>query len=108
MMHQDQRDGTGQDRGLEDLAWMDEGLIGGADRDDLIGDGLVTTVEVKRQEMLAGVVRTLAPVIVQHGIATAEEIDVPTLQQRIADAVADANAVILPPTVSGGWGKRAP
>jgi SAM-dependent methyltransferase len=56
--------------------------------------------------LLAGVVRTLAPVIVQHGIATAEALDVATLEQRIGAAVRDANAVILPPTVVGAWGRR--
>lgn len=56
--------------------------------------------------LLAGVVRSLSPAILQHGIATAEEMALPTLQQRIADAVRDANAVILPPTVAGAWGRR--
>jgi len=56
--------------------------------------------------LLAGVVRSLSPAILQHGIATAEEMDLPTLQQRIADAVREANAVILPPTVAGAWGRR--
>ena len=56
--------------------------------------------------LLAGVVRSLAPAIVQHGIATPEEMDVPTLQQRIAEAVRNADAVIQPPTVAGAWGRR--
>ena len=56
--------------------------------------------------LLAGVVRSLSPAILQHGIATAEEMELPTLQQRITDAVREANAVILPPTVAGAWGRR--
>ena len=56
--------------------------------------------------LLAGVVRSLSPTIVQHGIATAEEMDLPTLQERIAAAIRDADAVILPPTVAGAWGRR--
>lgn len=56
--------------------------------------------------LLAGVVRSLSPAILQHGIATAEEMDLTTLQQRIADAVREADSVILPPTVAGAWGRR--
>ncbi len=57
--------------------------------------------------LLAGVLRTLAPVIVQHGIATSEALGIDTLEQRIAAAVRDAGAVILPPTVVGAWGTAA-
>ena len=56
--------------------------------------------------LLAGVVRSLSPAILEHGIATAEEMDLPTLQQRFTHAVREANAVILPPTVAGAWGRR--
>jgi hypothetical protein len=54
--------------------------------------------------MLSGVVRSLAPAIVRHGIATAGEIDLPTLEQRIAEATRTSGALILPPTVVGAWG----
>lgn len=54
--------------------------------------------------LLAGVVRSLAPVITSRGIATAEEMDLATLEQRMADAVRQADAVVLPPTVVGAWG----
>jgi len=54
--------------------------------------------------MLSGVVRSLAPAIVRCGIATAGEIDLPTLEQRIAEATRTSNATILPPTVVGAWG----
>jgi len=57
--------------------------------------------------LIAGVVRSLATAIVRHDIATAEEMALPTLQQRLADAVRESNAVILPPTVAGAWGRRA-
>jgi ubiquinone/menaquinone biosynthesis C-methylase UbiE len=57
--------------------------------------------------MLAAVVRSLATPIVQHGIATADQLDLPTLQQRIADAMARASAVLLPPTLVGAWGRTA-
>ena len=54
--------------------------------------------------LLAGVVRSLAPAIIRHGIATAEQLDLATLEHRIAEAVRQADAVILPPTVVGAWG----
>ena len=54
--------------------------------------------------LLAGVVRSLAPSIIRHGIATAEELDIATLERRIMEAVQQADAVVLPPTVVGAWG----
>ena len=55
--------------------------------------------------LLAGVVRSLAPAIIAHGLATGDELDLPTLEARIAEAVRGAGAVILPPTVVGAWGR---
>jgi len=54
--------------------------------------------------LISSVVRSLAPAILQHGIATAEEMDLPTLEQRIAQEVQRANAVVLMPAVAGAWG----
>src|SRR5262245_19696728 len=54
--------------------------------------------------LLAGVARSLATAIIRHGIATAEQLDAPTLEQRIAQAVQQTHAVLLPPTVVGAWG----
>ena len=54
--------------------------------------------------LLAGVVRSLAPAIIRHGIATAEQLDVATLEHRLAEASRHDDAVILPPTVVGAWG----
>jgi len=53
--------------------------------------------------LLAGVVRSLAPVIVTRGIATAEQVGLETLEQRIAAELKRADAVFLPPTVVGAW-----
>ena len=54
--------------------------------------------------LLAGVVRSLARPIVQHGIATAAEVDVVNLERRIAEELRRADAVMLTPTVAGAWG----
>ena len=57
--------------------------------------------------MIAGVMRSLAPRILASGIATEAELDLPTLEARIAEAIRGANAVVLTPTVSGAFGRRA-
>ena len=56
--------------------------------------------------LLAGVVRSLTPAIVAHGIATAEQIDLATLEARLAEALRAEDAVILLPTAAGAWGRR--
>lgn len=56
--------------------------------------------------LLAGVVRSMAPAIVRHGIATDAEIGVATFEDRLRDAVTSAGAAILPPTVAGAWGLK--
>jgi SAM-dependent methyltransferase len=56
--------------------------------------------------LFAGVVRTLLDAIVAHRIATREHVDIETLESRLAEELARANAVLLPPTVAGAWGKR--
>src|SRR5262245_51885027 len=56
--------------------------------------------------LLAGAVRSLADAIVKHGIATREQIGIETLEQRMANALVRDNAVLLPPTLAGAWGRR--
>ena len=56
--------------------------------------------------LLAGVVRSLAGAITAHGIATAEQLGLDTLEQRLVDEATRANAVILLPAVAGAWGRR--
>jgi len=57
--------------------------------------------------LLAGAVRSLADAIVSHGVATRDQIGLETLEQRMADALVRDNAVLLPPTLAGAWGKRS-
>ena len=54
--------------------------------------------------MFAAVTRSLAPAIIRHGIATAEQLEVATLEQRLGEAVRQTGSVILTPTVVGAWG----
>lgn len=55
--------------------------------------------------LIAGVTRSLAPTIIAYGIATEEELQLDTLQQRLTHAVQSADAVILPPNLVGAWGR---
>lgn len=55
---------------------------------------------------LAGVVRSLAGAIAQHRISTIEQLSLDTLEKRISDELRTADAVLLPPTVVGAWGRR--
>jgi ubiquinone/menaquinone biosynthesis C-methylase UbiE len=57
--------------------------------------------------LLAGVARSLGPALITHGIATAQELDLDTLERRLAEAVREADAVVLPPAVVGAWGCTA-
>jgi len=57
--------------------------------------------------LLTGVVRSLAEVITTRGIATSEQMDLATLERRIADALRQEDAVFLPPTVVGAWGRKS-
>ena len=56
--------------------------------------------------LLTGVVRSLAEVMTTRGIVTAEQMDLATLEQRIAEGLHREDAVFLPPTVVGAWGRR--
>jgi SAM-dependent methyltransferase len=54
---------------------------------------------------LAGVVRALHDVIVGRGIATAAEVDLETIEERLQRELVAADAVLIPPTVVGAWGR---
>ncbi len=57
---------------------------------------------------IAGVTRSLLPVITAAGIATAEEIGLDTLEGRIGEEMRSTDAVFMPPTVVGAWGRPGP
>jgi ubiquinone/menaquinone biosynthesis C-methylase UbiE len=56
--------------------------------------------------LLAGIVRSLAPQMIEAGIATADQLGLETLAARLGEAVRSADAVILPPTLAVAWGRR--
>jgi SAM-dependent methyltransferase len=56
-------------------------------------------------QFLAGLIRTLAPTIVAQGLATEDELGLDTLEARLRRDLEAADAVFLPPTVAGAWGR---
>jgi SAM-dependent methyltransferase len=56
--------------------------------------------------LFAGVVRSLAPVIVANGIATEEELALDSFQERLSRELRASRAVALLPAVAGAWGRR--
>jgi ubiquinone/menaquinone biosynthesis C-methylase UbiE len=85
------------------------GILEGADVEDVKSVGIQAYFPSRSPvgpAMLAGIVRSLAGTILDHGIATAAQLDLPTLERRIGQELARADAVLLPPTVVGAWGRR--
>ena len=56
--------------------------------------------------LCAGITRSLAPQIVAQGIAAEAELDLGTLQARVAEQTQARDAVVMPPAVVGAWGTR--
>jgi hypothetical protein len=53
----------------------------------------------------AGLVDSLAPQIIGRRIASEADLGLDTLQERVAHELAANDAVFLPPTVVGAWGR---
>lgn len=84
-------------------------LLAAAGVDDVTGFGIEPYVAADSPigpVMMSGVIRTLAPAIVGHGLATEAELDVDTLTERIAAALEASGAVLVPPVLAGAWGRR--
>jgi ubiquinone/menaquinone biosynthesis C-methylase UbiE len=55
---------------------------------------------------IAGIVRTLIPVIERAGLATAAEIDIDTLEERLRSEVVSAGAIVVTPPFVGAWARK--
>ncbi|GAA0907418.1 hypothetical protein GCM10009557_82260 [Virgisporangium ochraceum] len=55
--------------------------------------------------MAAGIVRTLLPAIEKTGVATPAEVDIDTLEDRIARDCVDNDAILKTPTLVGAWAR---
>ena len=56
--------------------------------------------------MLSGVVRSLAPVMLAHGLTTEAELDLDTLGTRAAESLKSTGSALIPPILAGAWGRR--
>jgi SAM-dependent methyltransferase len=54
--------------------------------------------------MLAGIVRSLLPLMVQTGIATAQQVEAETLEKRMTEEMVAASAVFAHPNLLSAWG----
>jgi hypothetical protein len=54
--------------------------------------------------LLADLIRGLLPVIERTGVATAHQVDVETLETRLAEELAAADAVFAPSPLLSAWG----
>jgi protein-L-isoaspartate O-methyltransferase len=61
--------------------------------------------ETDGARMLAGIVTTLLPLIVQLGVADEAEVGGDTLQDRLAAELAAAGSLVVPPTLVGAWAR---
>lgn len=57
--------------------------------------------------MAAQIIRTLLPIIEKTGIATPEEVDIDTLEDRIQRECLRHGAIFKPPTLVGAWARVA-
>ncbi len=61
--------------------------------------------ETDGSRMLAGIVATLLPLIVQSGVADEAEVGIDTLGERLAAEMAAAGSIVVPPTLVGAWAR---
>jgi len=86
-----------------------QGILAASGLEDVTGFGIIQYLahdDPVGPEMLSGVVRSLAPVMLAHGLATEAELDVDTLAERAADSLRTTGSVLVPPTLVGAWGRR--
>lgn len=62
--------------------------------------------ESQAYEMLAGITRTLLPVMEKYGVATAAEVGIETLAARLRDDVVSRDGVIVVPPLVGAWARK--
>jgi hypothetical protein len=70
--------------------------------DALIGGG----PDCPAYELVADLVRSLLPVMEKLRIATAAEVNISSLEQRLRDEVVAAKGVVLSPGLIGSWSRK--
>jgi SAM-dependent methyltransferase len=71
--------------------------------DALIGGG----PDFPAYELLAGVIQSLLPVMERMGIATATEVELATLTERMRDEVVASNGIVVSPALIGAWSRKS-
>jgi ubiquinone/menaquinone biosynthesis C-methylase UbiE len=66
-----------------------------------------TAADTALFHQLAGVTRTLLPIMEKNGIATAAQVEVDTLAERLQSAVAAADATVIAPLFVGAWARKS-
>ncbi len=67
--------------------------------------GYFETGDPDAARMAAGIIRTLLPVLEKTGVATPDEVDIETLEERVAQDCAHHDAIFKPPTLVGAWAR---
>lgn len=67
--------------------------------------GYVEVDDPDAARMAAGIIRTLLPVLEKTGVATPDEVDIETLEERVARDCAQHNAIFKPPTLVSAWAR---
>jgi SAM-dependent methyltransferase len=57
-------------------------------------------------DYISSTVRSLLPLIVRHGIATAEDVDIDTLADRLCNEAANADTVVYMPRLVAAWAQK--
>jgi SAM-dependent methyltransferase len=65
-----------------------------------------TAADTAIVQQFTGITRTLLPAMEKHGIATAAEIDIDTLAERLQGAVKVADATVVGPLFVGAWARK--
>jgi protein-L-isoaspartate O-methyltransferase len=59
-------------------------------------------------DQVTGITRTLLPMMDRSGVATASEVGIDTLAQRMRDEAVRLDATLVPPLLIGAWARKAP
>ncbi|MBO0846900.1 MAG: class I SAM-dependent methyltransferase [Nocardioides sp.] len=80
-------------------------------RSGVVPEGAVAAAPVESgadatgYQLLAGIIRTLMPAIIAHGIATEEEIDIESFERRARETGADPRTTLMIPLLCSAWGR---
>jgi SAM-dependent methyltransferase len=98
------RAGTGQQLGPRLAGLL--AAAGGADPQVMGMTRYLGPDDPRGPSLVHRVTASLLPTMVQRGIATAEQVEIDTLEQRLCQELIAFDAVVSPPTLVGAWARR--